>query len=269
MTFTCEGPEYWTALAEGYPQGYEGPRTAGAEGDKQKLCDLYRQFISPDVQLEDLFVGNSYNPYNRWNTTDGAMHLIQFANSLVAEIQLAADASVLRAKGGRLVTDNNQLIRCAKYGEPERFSDPAIGGGVNALARQGASITLLNPIGLYIVGVDDAGWTKPDGSPVDNYWQIQRGTADMTVRAVYEVPQSEGFTVGDIKIGGEKIDYGGQIAEHITMKLTGVACQFHQSHNTPGRCVPPQPKPAPVVTPAEKGAETAPSQLLLTSRRYQ
>ena len=112
------------------------------------------------------------------------MHLIQFANSLEAEIQLAADASVLRAKGGRLLTDNNQLIRCAKYGEPERFSDPAIGGGVNALARQGASITLLNPIGLDNVGVDDTGRTKPDGSPVDNYWQVQRGTADMTVRAV-------------------------------------------------------------------------------------
>ena len=41
----------------------------------------------------------SYNPYNRWNTTDGIMHLTQPSNSLSAEILLGADATVLRASG--------------------------------------------------------------------------------------------------------------------------------------------------------------------------
>ena len=43
-----------------------------------------------------------------------------------------------------------------------------------SLSRKGLSITLREPIGLYITGFDDTGWTKPDGSPVDNYWSITR-----------------------------------------------------------------------------------------------
>ena len=33
VTFTCEPPEYWEALAEGYPRGYGGPRSHAGAGD--------------------------------------------------------------------------------------------------------------------------------------------------------------------------------------------------------------------------------------------
>lgn len=237
VTFTCEGPEYWAALAQGYPNDYDGPKTVGAVGDKQKLLLLYRQFISPDVQMADLFQDGQYNPWNKWNTTEGAMHLTHPANTLQAEIQIAADATVLRAKNGVLLTDDDELIRCAEYGVADRASDPHIGGDVNALARKGAAITLVNPVGLYMDNLDTGGWKKPNGSPVGNYWKVLRGTQDMAVRAVYEVPAQEGFTVSDIRIAGEPINFGGQIAEHITMKLTGIACRIGQSHNQPVGCV--------------------------------
>ena len=73
--------------------------------------------MSPQVRYEDLICavdlidysdpGNpsvvypkgAYNPYNRWNTTDGIMHLTQPANWPVAEIKLGADATVLRTSG--------------------------------------------------------------------------------------------------------------------------------------------------------------------------
>ena len=75
-------------------------------------------------------------------------------------------------------------------------------------------------------GWDDTGWSKPDGSPVGNYWRIVRPTgasAPPALRLVYEVPASEGFVVGDIRIGGRPIEFGGQIAEHLTVTFPAVA----------------------------------------------
>ena len=37
------------------------------------------------------------------------------------------------------------------------------------------------------------------------------------------VPASAGFAVGDVRIGGRPIRYGGQLAEHITVMAGGVA----------------------------------------------
>jgi hypothetical protein len=38
-----------------------------------------------------------------------------------------------------------------------------------------------------------------------------------------EVPAERGFTLSNVSIGGERISYGGQIAECITVKLVAVA----------------------------------------------
>ncbi|KAA6453977.1 hypothetical protein DX926_06015 [Bacillus atrophaeus] len=239
VTFTCEGPEYWAALAEGYPTFYNGPKTVGARGDKDKLLALYQEYISPDVQLEDLFLNGRYFPYNKWNTTHGALHLIQPANTLNAEIVIASDATVLRKNSdGAPITDANELICCAQFGEPLRASDPTIGGQVNGLAHDGAFITLKDPVGLYIDNINTDGFETPDGSDPMNYWKILRGQNGMIVRAVYEVPDSVPFTVSDITIGGNKIEHGGQIAEHITVKLTGIACRFGQAQNSAVDCEP-------------------------------
>jgi hypothetical protein len=48
-------------------------------------------------------------------------------------------------------------------------------------------------VGLYIDSLDTTGWTRPDGSPVGDYWTILRGSPTAVVRARYEVPASEGF----------------------------------------------------------------------------
>jgi hypothetical protein len=226
VTFTCEGPEYWQFLAERFPE---------------KAVELYRKYISPDVQQADLFGPTGrYNRWNRWNSERGAMHLNQPNNTLSAEIAIAADATVLRkGSSGQTLTDADDLIRCARYGEPGRASDPVIGAAVNRLARDGHSITLQDPVGLYISGIDMAGFTKPNGDPADSrYWTVLRGSPGMILRAQFEVPDGEGFLVGDLTIGGRKIGFGGQIAEHITVKLTGLACRRGQSHNLPANCVP-------------------------------
>jgi hypothetical protein len=228
IDFTCEGPEYWAFLAA------RAPRT---------LLSLYRRHVGPDVQADDLRRSGRYDPLNRWNTERGAMHLTHPSNTLGAEIALAADATVLRRKGRRVLTDADELIRCAGYGVPERASDPRIGADVNALAREGYAITLANPVGLYMEGLDTQGWERPDGRPVGDYLRVVRGTRRYAVRAVYEVPARERadgrpFVVGDISIGGRPIEFGGQVAEFVTMRLTGVACRKGGLDNPPRGCAP-------------------------------
>jgi hypothetical protein len=214
VEFTCEGPEYWRFLGE---------------NDPAKVLDLYRTHISPKVQQGDLFHNNRYDPLNPWNLTRGAMHLIQPNNTLSAEIFIGADATILRRNSmGHIITDANELITCAGFGEAARASDPHIGDEVNGLARQGYAVTLTDPVGLYIDNLNTTGWTKPDGSPVGDYFKITRGDRQHAVRAIYEVPAGEtgggkSFVVGDIRIGGVPVQFGGQIAKNITMRLTGSA----------------------------------------------
>jgi len=213
VMFTSEAPEYWILLARVNPS---------------RVLDLYRKHVNPAVASADLFLNGKYDQRNRWNnsTSEGAMHLIQRNNTLGAEIELAAAATVLRKRDGQVLTDERELINCANYGAPERFSDPHIGAEVNALARQKADLTLANPVGLCIAGLSVTGWKTPDGSNPIDYWRVVRGTKEKTVRAEYAVPPDKGFGVGDITINGKPINFGSQIADFITIKLTGLATRI-------------------------------------------
>lgn len=220
VTFTSEGPEYWQFLAAVAPD---------------KVLQLYQQHVSPDVKRADLFRNGRYVPRNRWNnsTTAGAMHLIQINNTLGAEIELAAAATIVRTRNGAPLTEAQALIACGQYGQEQRHSDPLIGATVNELARMKADITLKNPVGLYIAGLSVAGWQTPDGSDALSFWTITRGTKDKALRAVFEVPAAKGFLVGDISINGKPIEFGAQIADFIRIKLTGTAARIGQSTVAP------------------------------------
>lgn len=228
VTFTSEPREWWIFLAQ---------------VDPNKVLELYQTFIGEQVQRADLFDGEgNYLVRNRWNrnTTDGAMHLIHDPNSLFAEVELAAAATIVRERDGQVLTGEQELIACGRYGTPQRNSDPHIGGEVNALARQRADITLANPVGLYIDGLSTGDFETPDGSDPAGYWTYLRGAEGFGVRAVYEIPEDAGFTVSDVTVEGEPIRYGAQIVDHITVKITGVACRFGASTAQPMSCVRPK-----------------------------
>jgi hypothetical protein len=239
VTFTSEPPEYWQAMFGLVPGGTSPPiADQHFPGDKEALLRLYRELVSPHVQLEDLIaatdlidtakqqwaVKGQYNIYNKWNTTHGIAHLCSPPNSLVAEIQLGADASVRYTDPkGRLLVEPEALIGYAGYGGPNRNSDPTIGASVNALARLGANVTLRNPVGLYMDHIDLSGWEAPGKIGVSDCVRIVRGLPGMIERMVVEVPAGRGFDLGDLTIAGAPIRYGGQIAECITVKLVGIA----------------------------------------------
>jgi hypothetical protein len=224
-TFTCEGPEYWDLLAQTQPD---------------TVLELYQEFVDPAVQRDDLFDSSgTYIPRNKWNSTtvNGAMHLIQGANTLGAEIELSAAASIVRVNNGHELTGEQELIDCAEYGVAQRNSDPHIGGVVNSVARLKADLALSNPVGLYFKDLSTAGWATPDGSDPQSYWKYVRGSATNPVRAVYEVPSGKGFTVSDITIQGKPITFAAQITDFISIRLTAVACRFGQSTATSMACV--------------------------------
>jgi hypothetical protein len=154
---------------------------------------------------------------------------------------LGGEASVLRGTAsGRPIVDPEALICCSDFGGANRCSDPTIGSSINQLARLGCAVTLRNPVGLYIHHLDLAGFTTPDGTPVDSsYFTVVRGDASQGLieRAVFEVPAGESHTVSDVTIAGEPIRWGGQIAERITMNLVALAGPPGGFANTPMTCV--------------------------------
>ena len=256
VSFTCETTQYFEFLA----------RT-----DKAKLLSVYKDLVNPalkdQVNINDLISNNQYQPKNKWNTQHGAVHLIQVNNNLFAEVMIAAQSCILRkSPNGTPITDANQLIDCGVGAEPGRASDPKIVADVNGIARDQSSISLRNPVALYITRWDSAGLRKPDGSPVDNYWRLVRGKPApgpnkpaMGLHLVYEVPASEGFVVGDIRSGNRTIDFGGQLAEHVNVGLFGLVCREGESNNPLISCgEEPSGSPLPLAEAAELVEELPP-----------
>lgn len=199
VVFVTETPDYWVALARHH---------------RDLVLQLYRELVSPAVAEAELFPGGgAYDPTNQWNTTRGIVHYVQSINTLSAALGLA-QGSVNTAPA----RDNYDM----PAGD-QTSADPRVQLDIGTLERKGLSLTLAEPIGLYIAGWDDTGWTKPDGSPVGNYWTIKRGVPGAALRVEYAVPPGEGLIVGDIRIGGRPIRNGGEIAEHVTVMIRGVA----------------------------------------------
>ncbi|WP_338693260.1 hypothetical protein V5279_43520 [Bradyrhizobium sp. 26S5] len=222
IVFTAEGPEYWIKLA-----AY----------DFDKVVELYQHWVSPDVKKDDLRLqrdmrydgigvlkAGSYDPFNVWNTDKGVMHLTHYANTLGAEINLAARATVLRRDGtGARISDSRRLIASSGYGSVNRSSDPNIGHGVNITAvpagsNKPLSITLANPVGLYM---DDLiapnSIADKDDQPLNGWFNFVRGAKGHGLMAVFEPPAGDARTLEDVFVDGKKLTSGGQIARHIQM----------------------------------------------------
>src|SRR5262249_41591451 len=128
------------------------------------------------------------------------------------------------------------------YGEAGRASDPKIGKLVNDLARAGDAISLRNPVALYITRFSNDG-INHNGAPVPNFWRLVRGMPagpgqefGMGLHLVYEVDPAAGFVVGDLRIGADPIQFGGQLAENIHVGLFGLVTRQGARHNQAFTC---------------------------------
>jgi hypothetical protein len=238
ISFTAEGPEYWQRMAE---------------IDFDLVLDLYQTYVSREVKAADLkwpfgvaipnfqaqqyellFEEGAYNPYNVWNTRSGAMHLTHPSNTLGAEINLAADGTILRPSVPLEPADSFpvRLVCCGIPAGVNRSSDPRIAAKVNGFAQQGTAVTLANPVGLYMSTIDVDGLRDPQGVPVGNAClSVPRASANgvMKLRAVVQPPDGATFTLDQCTLGGNALTGGGRIAKQITMVL------FGQAKAIPGR----------------------------------
>jgi hypothetical protein len=210
VTFTSEVPEYWEHMAA---------------RDPERVVALYKEFVDPAVTEAELFDGGTYKPDNDRNTsTTGRLaHLVKGDNNLFAAVDLAARATVLRQRAGKPVVTKQDLVVCAGLGNQFRNSDPQIAIGINDAVARGARVAFADPVGLYIKGLITGGFETPDGADPGQFWTIERGTEDHTLRASYSVPESFGYTVGDIKIRGQKIRFGAQLADNVCVRITALA----------------------------------------------
>jgi hypothetical protein len=199
ITFVTETPEYWATLAA---------------VDPDRVLRLYRELVDPAVARSDLFPGGTYDPRNRWNTVDGIVHYIMRINSMEDLLGVSQEAEPT----GR-ARDNFDALPYRR----KTAADARVNFDLWMLARPGRGLATANPPGPAIIDWDDSGWTKPDGTPVGDYWRIVRGAPGAALRVEYQVPAGEGFAVGDIRIGGRPITTGGQLAEHIVVGAHGVA----------------------------------------------
>lgn len=235
IAFTAEAPEYWIELAR---------------HDFDRVVQLYQEHVSPDVKpdelklQQDIMFGNdrlprgSYNPYNKWNTEAGVMHLTHPANTLGAEINLAANATIPRHDvAGTRVTEVRRFACGSGFGDPNRSSDPSIGSGVNLTALPATpgsapqSITLANPVALYIDRLASGVLTDDEDNPLPGWFTIVRGVAGRGLLAVLKPPAGAAFGLEKVRILGEKLTHGGQVAEHIQMVLYAKTANL--GHPTP------------------------------------
>jgi hypothetical protein len=199
VTFSTETPEYWSLLAR---------------HDPERVLALYRRLVGPQVQRADLFPdGRTYDPGNRWTSTDGIVHYVMPINSMRDLLGVSQEAE----PSGRALDGYDALPYSRATGADARINED-----IWTLTRAGHAVATDDIPGLYILGWDDTGWTAPDGSPVGDNWRIVRGRRGRALRVVYEVPPSAGYLVGDIRIGGRRVEFGGQLAEHVTVSAHGI-----------------------------------------------
>lgn len=206
VDFTTETRKYWETL---YAM------------DKDLAARTYSGILGIKITAADISKGGSYDPANRFNTGEGIVHLIQTANTLPAELFIAANATIWRADAtGAPTSDVVSCFNCQSpdpLGGADRNSDPLISSSVNTLAREGRAVSIPDPVGLYIDSLNTAGWTTPDGSDITACWRMIRGNPP--VRARFEVPGGA-FKISEIKIGGQAIQHAAQIAEHVMVTLS-------------------------------------------------
>lgn len=198
VEFTSELPEYWEKLWE---------------TSEARVLELYRQMVSPRVEAVDLKdTAGRYRRANKWNSggeyrpdEGGLVHLVVGINTLSAAVGVVAGASG--------AADD------APVGGQQFHADPLIGLAVKRVVhRLSARISFSNPVGIYLQEPQFHRFELPAAAPrsmkPQDCWRVTRGNrhAGQALHAVFEAPAGSGFIAGDVRIDGQLLEHGSQIA---------------------------------------------------------
>jgi hypothetical protein len=237
IEMTTELPEYWETLAAHHPRrtlelveslAGEKPETKQVYGN----VDPFAANATPAKRRNAFaskmrYPGTNWSPFN--NGRKGLCFMSQGANTLSAAIQLIAAASF------PLVTRDSASAQWRKMTGPEaiatgtqaavacRNSDPTIVGACIGLAAEGRLFAPTDPVGIYIIDVDNTALRKPNGSQVPKSWfrfsRGERNGLSLSQRLVFQVPKAQGLTISDLidSTTGEEVRHGGQIADLVQL----------------------------------------------------
>jgi hypothetical protein len=193
-------------------------------------CHLKSMMCSDQFTYEMGDKNNFQSEYCEWSVernTNGKIKKVIFTcdfldlknNNLNDLIKLASESTRIREMNGKFLIEQQALMRYGKYGDINKISEQLISSKINFLSQNKSMVSLLNPVSVYFDEFRAIGWRAPDKSNVATYFKIKNDGKT----AIYEVPESKGFCVSDIKINGRNINYGSQIADFIRMKLYIIA----------------------------------------------
>jgi len=240
VEFTCEPPELWQEFFEADREGCAKAQSeilkADVKAEHLELAsDLAVREVGENGKVEIALIGlkGEYNRRNRWNTTDGLVHLTQASNTLKAEVALAVQATIDWTRDdNQQWRDQQQLCEWTRIGEPARDSDPSIAWAVFQAANNGPPVvaSLTPPVGLYIADWTESRLHHPDG--LDGWWNAIRSTTDIevtnddvrrtfkrVVRLRVGPPPGDPRILEDCTVDDLPVTHGGQLAEVLTMAL--------------------------------------------------
>ena len=139
VTFTSEPPEYWQALHGDTLADLHGDPAYPITGDPELLLGLYRELVSPQVRYEDLICAVDLVDYSdpgdpfvvypegvlqplqplehhrRNHAPDPAVQLPRRRDPA----RRGCDSAAAATPGGRIVSDPDALICCARLRRPQ------------------------------------------------------------------------------------------------------------------------------------------------------
>ena len=163
------------------------------------------------------------------------MHLTHPANTLGAEINLAARATIPRRDvSGNRVTEVRRFA-CGsnvRRSESQQRSQHRPRRQLSPCCRrpEASRSRLRSPIPSRSTwtGSPPASITDEDGNPLSGWFKIVRGVTGRGLMAVLQPPEGATFGLDKIRIGNRKLTHGGQVAERIQMVLYGKTANLDQ-----------------------------------------
>jgi hypothetical protein len=241
VELTSEFREYWETLAAHHPQRTLELIRGFADEDEIDPGEVYDGLDPLDDNVTPAKRRNAFivamepdargrPPRSQYNNGAKAITcMCRDDNTLTALIALVLKAvfPYVADDDGEPLSGSEAIAATDQSALDCRNSDPTVVGKLIDLAAHGHFVALDDPIGVYIVDVQNERLEMPDGQPVPLGWfDRSRGSRandvdklERSQRVTFELPGDADFGIEQLvdRRTDRKIKHGGQIADLITL----------------------------------------------------
>ncbi len=238
VELTTELPEYWRVLAGHEPErtlelvaefaGRESVEPAGVYGRLDPFAAGVTARRRERAFAETMLAPDGMSAYN--DGTEAICCMVGPSNTLEALFGLVVAATTPRivrdVVSGRLrcLTCDEAIPGMKGTAMAGRSSDPVLVERLARLAFERRVVAVDDPVGVYIIGVEQGRLRTPGGEPVPAEWlRFSRGSEEEGVaryqRLVLAPPAETGIAVSDLVDAAteQPLRHGGQVAELVQL----------------------------------------------------